>query len=204
MKLVILTLLIFLPSSVYTFSDQTVINSFEKAKEILWDYVYNEGGYTIYCNKPFRSNKGLHAEHIYPTSWMGKYLGCGTDRVECRKINVRFQNMESDLHNLYPALASINISRSNRKFGEIEGELYLPLSTCDFERKGDVAEPRPLARGTIARVIFYMHDEYGLPIPADMVMTLHDWNLMYKPTPQEKARNELIYKIQGTTNSYIQ
>lgn len=200
----ILLLTFLILGSVSTFADQTTINSFYKAKELLWDEIYKDGGHTLYCNIGFKDNKGLHAEHIYPTSWMGEALGCGTGRVKCRMNSPRFGNMESDLHNLYPALAAINISRSNREFGEIPGELHLPLPSCDFERVDNLAEPRPKARGKIARAIFYMHKEYGLPISEDMILVLIEWHLTYEPTAQEKARNELIYKIQGTRNSYIQ
>jgi len=69
--------------------------------------------------------------------------------------------MEADLHNLYPALASINRARSNYVFGEIPGEPR-EFGDCDFERDRDrrVAEPRPIAHGNVARAIFYMHAEW--------------------------------------------
>ncbi len=47
----------------------------------------------------------------------------------------------------------------------IEGE-EREFGECDFERdmSDKIAEPRPITHGNIARTIFYMHKEYGLPI----------------------------------------
>ncbi len=86
-------------------------------------------------------------EHIYPASWMAEHLGCGS-RKQCRDNSERFNRMEADMHNLYPALASINQARSNYQFGMIEGEVK-EFGECDFERdtSDKIAEPRPIARG---------------------------------------------------------
>ncbi len=65
------------------------------------------GGWTLYCGEPFRDRSGLSVEHIYPASWMAEHLGCGS-RKQCRQNSERFNYMEADLHNLYPALPSIN------------------------------------------------------------------------------------------------
>ena len=43
-------------------------------------------------------------------------------RLCARKVDERFQAMESDLYNLVPVIAAVNRKRSNFRFGEIEGE----------------------------------------------------------------------------------
>ncbi len=108
------------------------------------------------------------------------------------------------MHNLYPALPSINQARSNYQLGIIEGEVR-EFGECDFERDNSarIAEPSPIARGNVARAIFYMHTEYGLPVPTEMVQLLMQWNREDPPSCHEMRRNNKIEELQGTSNPYI-
>ncbi len=157
----------------------------------------------MYCGESFQDRSGLSVEHIYPASWMAEHLDCGS-RKQCRQSSERFNHMEADMHNLYPALVSINQARSNYQFGMIEGEIR-EFGECDFERNNSarIAEPRPIARGNVARAIFYMNAEYGLPIPDDMVELLKQWNREDPPSCHEMRRNNKIEELQGTRNPYI-
>lgn len=191
------------------YGDQLQILSYDKARKIFWNKLYSGVGQDLYCGSLFKGSSGLNIEHIYAASWMGEYLGCGS-RVECRAysdptIRKRFNHMEGDLHNLWPALATINKARSNYLFGIIGGEYRKPLRWCDFEyrRVKKVAEPRPAARGEIARSIFYMADEYGLPIDPVMVKLLIRWNRTDPPSSHEVWRNNIIEQLQGTRNKFI-
>jgi len=71
--------------------------------------------------------------------------------------------MVSDLHNLVPSVGELNGDRSNLRFGMIPNE---PRSygLCDFEVdfKDRRAEPPVNRQGDIARIYFYMRDQYGL------------------------------------------
>ena len=126
-----------------SFADQTQIPDYREAREIFWQKLYPSGGWTLYCGERFEGrSRELNVEHIYPASWMAKHLGCGSRR-ECQRTRERFNRMEADLHNLYPALASINRARSNYVFGEIPGEPR-EFGDCDFER--DRVERRPTLR----------------------------------------------------------
>ena len=151
------------------FGDQTVIRNFNASKSVFLNDLNPTGGHTLYCNQPFAGHAGLDVEHVYAASWMGLHLGCGT-RTQCRNHpahGTRFNHMEAELHNLYPAMAGLYRTRSNNTFGEIPGEAR-SLLACDFESDNatDVTEPRPGARSDIARAVFYMHQEHGLPIHA--------------------------------------
>jgi deoxyribonuclease-1 len=64
-------------------------------------------------------------------------------------------------------------------------------------------EPRDVARGNIARSIFYMKTQYGVTIPADLTALLKKWNRQDPPSEQENARNDKIEEIQGRRNPYI-
>jgi len=184
-------------------ADQTQISNYSLARDLHWQKLYLKGAWTLYCGEPFRDRSRLSVEHIYPASWMAEHLGCGT-RKQCRRGSERFNRMEADMHNLYPSLVSIKQARSNYQFGMIEGEVR-KFGECDFERSNSerLAEPRPIARGNVARAIFYMHTEYGLPIPGDMVELLKQWNREDPPSCHEMRRNNEIEELQGTRNPYI-
>ena len=161
-------------------------------------------GIPLYCDQRFEAHATLEIEHVYPASWMGNHLNCG-NRDECRRHpthKVRFNHMEADLHNLYPAMAGMNGARSNKTFGIIPGEKY-SLVSCDFETNSSTAEPRPGARGEIARAILYMRDEYGLPVDPALLETIQQWHQDDPPSTEEVWRNEMIFKLQRTRNRFI-
>ncbi|MCZ6874999.1 MAG: endonuclease, partial [bacterium] len=136
--------------------------------------------------------------------WMVTAAGCRS-RSQCQASNERFNRMEADLHNMYAALAIIDSARPKHAFGIINGEDHLVRPSCDFEHDllRNLSEPRPLARGNLARSIFYMHTEYHLPIPPAMVMLLKHWNREDPPSRHEQRRNQRIEAIQGTRNPFI-
>ena len=140
-------------------ADQTRISNYRPAGDTHFcNRVYKEGGRTLYCNTRFEKKWGLKVEHVYPASWMKSAAGCsGPSRKDCRRSSQRFNRMEADLHNLFPALEGINQDRSNSTFAIIGDDLNEPdYGRCDFEVNTDSrkVEPRPAARGEIARAIF--------------------------------------------------
>ena len=83
------------------------------------------------------------------------------------------------------------------------------FENCDFEigiAASDgktIIEPRPKARGEIARAIFYMHQEYGLPVKPALGQLLKQWNQDDPQSWDEKRRNKKIKELQGTKNPFI-
>ncbi|MFQ5801874.1 MAG: endonuclease I family protein [Candidatus Methylomirabilales bacterium] len=195
----LLTLLLVSP----TLADQTQVRNYQTARQLVWGRLYADSGFTFYCGEPFEDKADLDVEHIYPASWMTAFLGCGT-RKECRKTNERFNRMEADLHNLFPVRADIKQVRSDFRFAMIEDEVR-EFGECNFERDKDhhVVEPRPVTRGNIARAVFYMHTEYGLPIDSRDVDLLKQWNRDDPPNYNEMRRNNAIEELQGTRNRFI-
>lgn len=181
--------------------DEVVLNTF-------WNDLYSNGGWSIYCGFRFDPAKTLTdgrlfvIEQIYPVSWMLKHLNCKSRR-QCRlDKKSRFTRMEADMHNLYPAWQDVVVSRRDSLFGMIDGEDWR-YDDCDFERRFGISEPRPLARGNIARSIFYMHNEYGVPIDKKMLKFLKEWNREDPPSKQEILRNNIIEELQGNRNKFI-
>ncbi len=170
-----------------------------------WRQVYPDGGETLYCGDRFPPHKDrrYNIEHVYPMSWVMKAERCGR-RDDCRRSSPRFNRIEGDMHNFYPARKDINKVRSSFPFGMIRGERR-DYGRCDFEfdPRTRRVEPRPSVRGNIARAMFYMHDAYGLKIYRRQAELLKRWNREDPPDAQERRRNDRIERVQGNRNRFI-
>ncbi len=186
-------------------SGQQVYGEYMESRPVFWGQIYAQGGETLYCGKPFGTYHGrsINIEHIFPMAWVMRSEGC-RNRTLCRQQSGRFNQIEADMHNLYPARADINKIRNSFPFGEIPGELR-QFGSCDFEfhPRRRVVEPRPESRGNIARALFYMHDTYGLTLFKRQGELMQRWNREDPPDRDERRRNELIFKHQGTRNRFI-
>ncbi len=185
-----------------------VISNYAQSRQLFWNELYVEGGETLYCGVPFTNrpdSRHINIEHVFPMSWVTRALGCGSRR-ECQKNSQRFNQIEADMHNLYPALASINSARGAMAFAIIPGEEhYLP--GCDFEidRNARVVEPRPEVRGNIARAMLYMADTYPeLQLFPRQRVLLEDWHRADPPDNHERRRHARIKALQGNSNPYVE
>ena len=129
--------------------------------------------------------------------------GCRS-RDECRRTSRRFNQIESDMHNFYPSRKEINKIRGSSPFGIIKGETR-KFGQCDFEfdPKQRIVEPPPVSRGNIARAMFYMKESYGLKIFTRQGAMLQRWHREDPPDDEELRRNDIIEKLQGTRNRFI-
>ena len=182
------------------------IEDYETARDIFWDELYPDGGETLYCAQQFDGgyNRGINIEHVFPMGWVTNTLNCGR-RKECRRNSPLFNQIEADLHNLYPARSDINQERSAIAFGMVNGEKR-NYGSCDFEvqhRRPRLVEPREDVRGNIARSMFYMADTYDLKLFDKQIRILSKWNKADPPDDFEQNRNSKIEKIQGNRNPYI-
>ncbi len=185
-------------------------------------------------NKSVRCNAGgkkqrVEWEHIVPASRFGRtfkewkkqesfpcrlpsflrtvlFLKCRTRsaRENARSLSQEYRRMESDMHNLVPAVGGVNRRRSDRDFGEIPGE-ERAFGVCDFEVSEGIAEPAPQIRGDIARIYFYMEDAY----PGRITLSVQERQMFLKwagadpPDRWECERSRRIEKIQGNANSFL-
>ncbi len=184
-------------------------DEYRSALKILWTKVYADQGKTLYCDAPFSTKdykarkKQVNAEHVFPMSWVSKDLKCGT-RKQCQRQSAAFRHIESDLHNIYPALIYINKARSSYRFGDIAGEKR-QFGTCDFEidKKHHVAEPTPKIRGEIARSMLYMAYQYQLTLYRKTAVLMQQWDKQNPPGQEEKRRAKIIQREQGRENPFI-
>jgi len=185
------------------------IISYDKiASDTFWRKLYPAGGWSLFCGYKFIANRSTAAghtisiEHIYPTDLMSKQAGC-QNRMQCREShNARFTRMEADLHNMYPVSQVVMTLRFGFRYGLISGE-DRRFDDCDIEWKSGVVEPRPIARGNIARAMLYMHSRYNIPVDEKSLILFRIWNKLDPPSKQEKLRNNIIERIQGNRNPYI-
>lgn len=198
-------------------ADQTAYPHYDtRFRDTYWSELFPKGGEELYCgysfDTPSRGHftpRGMSLEHAYPAQWMVEALHCGRDREECRRKDKRFGYLEADMHNLFPADRRINSARSDLLFGEIPGEERRHRDrdeqTCDFENdtKDGIAEPRPAVRGNLARAIFYMIREYGLPIDRTMLSLLLQWHQADPADHRETQLNDRIEELQGNRNPFI-
>jgi deoxyribonuclease-1 len=169
-----------------------------------WATLYPAGGQDLYCGAAFRRyDRRVNIEHVFPMAWVTRALGCGS-RHQCRTNSARFNRIESDMHNLYPALRQWNKARGAMAYGEIPGEHWVAPS-CDLEidQRRRRVEPRPAVRGNIARAMFYMAATYGLEIYPRQRALLLQWHRADPPDQQERLRNDRIAALQGRRNPFI-
>jgi len=196
-------------SAVSNQANSLAIKDYDTARPMLWRSVYPNGGKTLYCGETFDSDrrKGYNVEHVFPMSWATNGLNCGK-RKQCRARSDAFNQIEADLHNLFPSRSDVNQDRSSFRFGEVKGEARRYGKQCDFEvsERARVAEPTDTKRGEVARAMFYMADRYkaqGLVLFKKQALLLEKWHKADPPSSEERRRNNVIEKLQGNRNQFI-
>ena len=149
----------------------------------------------------------IEAEHIMPAWEFGKDQSCWTKhhgRQNCENTSDRFNMMESDLHNLYPAVGEVNGDRSNYAFSDaVRNAPSYGLCDMKIDRKRQRVTPPERSRGLIARAYLYMSETYSVPLDEEHKNLFNRWNKMYNPDKNECLRNELIGKVQGNLNHFV-
>ena len=152
-------------------------------------------------------------EHVVPAydfgrsfaSWREGHPDCVNSRGQkykgrrcARKVSLKFNQMESDLYNLVPAIGEVNKHRSNLPMGILSGDA-LSFGNCKTRIGAQFIEPRDQIKGFIARTYQYMHHAYpGHSIISRKNRQLFEaWNRSYPPSPQEIKRAKRISIIQG-------
>ena len=184
------------------------LTDWKEAKKYLMQVVHlerDEDGFYIrevYCNRvvrvsvgpnKFPVNRDINVEHTWPQSKFPK-----------RKSIVQ----KSDLHHLYPTDSKANSKRGNFPFAEvIKGR---SLDNCAASKKGyssatggDNFMPPEHQKGNVARALFYFSVRYNVAIPDYEEVFLRQWHLLDPVDEFELRRNDLIEKVQGNRNVFI-
>ena len=162
------------------------------------------------CGYKVRKNENrasrIEWEHVVPAWQFGHQRQCWQDggRKNCSRDPV-YRKIESDMHNLQPAVGEVNGDRANFMYGQWnggEGQYGQCAMKVDF--KGKVAEPPVRARGAIARTYFYMRDQYQLTLSRQQTQLFNAWDKLYPVSRWECQRDARIAKVQGNHNPYVQ
>ncbi len=172
---------------------------------VFWRNLYPDGGVGLYCGKDFeRFDRRYNIEHVFPMAWVAKSLRCG-DRQRCRAQSERFNRIESDMHNMFPARKDLNKRRGSMGFGVIKGERWVePGCDLEIDKRARRVEPRPAVRGDIARAMLYMQDRYDLKLYRKQKEQLQRWERADPPDQAERARNRRVKSVQGWGNPWIE
>ncbi|WP_145531786.1 deoxyribonuclease I [Yersinia kristensenii] len=145
-------------------------------------------------------------EHVVPAWQFGHQRQCWQQggRKNCAKDPV-YRQIETDLHNLQPAIGEVNGDRNNFMYSQWNGGKG-QYGQCDMkvDFKNKLAEPPARARGAIARTYFYMRDQYQLRLSSQQSKLFEVWNRQYPVTNWECLLDERVAKVQGNHNPYVQ
>ncbi len=109
-------------------------------------------------------------------------------------VSEEFRIMASDMHNIYPAIGSVNASRSNYNFA-ILPHAKSDFGTCEMKIDDRKVEPPEHARGKIARAYLYMEATYPrYKMSSQQRQLMKAWDKMYPVTEEEIMRSLKIEK----------
>ena len=189
--------------------------SYKEARKFLFGFLHLETNKaqnyfvkTLYCqeiitndNLPSGSPLGpmlipeaniVNTEHSWPQSRFTNNFSKGLQK--------------SDLHALYPVRMKVNSTRGNYPFGIVT---RITNKTCKQAALGKdsngktVFEPSDVAKGNVARSLFYFSTRYKIKIDPDQEKYLREWHRLDPVDQDEIQRNQEIFEIQYVRNPYI-
>ncbi|PLX03950.1 MAG: hypothetical protein C0595_05085 [Marinilabiliales bacterium] len=233
----LITLLFVLVSTGLLFSQQTGYyngtsgKSGEELKTTLHDIIKGHTPYSYYISKEIFRQSDVDPDNpdnlilVYTgRSHDASDFGTGGDHINREHVWAKshgdfadWMPMYSDVHNLKPADASVNVDKSNKDFDN-GGIQHSEATECYYT--DSTWEPRDAVKGDIARIIFYMATRYeggNGEIDLEVVdwvntypnaqhgklSTLLQWNLLDPPDDFERNRNNAIYSFQHNRNPFI-
>ncbi len=160
-----------------------------------------------------KSVSGMHIEHSFANSWWGGIMN----------------QAYMDLHHLYPADGSANISKSNHPIGLVDGETTLDNGVIKVGKSSSrpdtiitAWEPADKYKGDFARTYMYMvtcYEDYANLWKSEGLVMLDNntypvfekwaadllvhWSEQDPVDEVERHRNDEVYKIQGNRNPFI-
>ena len=168
--------------------------------EGFWTSVYPNGGNTFYCETYFSKHSPiLTVSHIYPTTWISKTLECRSER-SCLRSNQHYQKILSDLHNMVPVESIYHFKLKDSIFGNLDTSI--DKNECNIKKRYHIIEPPDTVKGDVARIHFYMHKQYNLPLNSSSLF-LKTWSKEDPPSKEEIEKNRRIKEIQGNENPFV-
>jgi deoxyribonuclease-1 len=202
-------------------------------------YATSSGATTIYSGCALRSGEvdwqgcclahesarrpHVEWEHVVPASAFGRKLPAWRDgdprckkrdrpfrgRRCARRVSRRFNDIEGDMHNLFPEIGDVNQARGDRAMGWVEpssSRAPNEMAGCQLFLTTDAVTPRAAVRGEVARAYLYMSDVYSDLVVIDDATRalLKQWHEADPPDELERHRNRAIAQEQGNVNPWIE
>lgn len=191
------------------------------------DFSYNQARYIInYTDADTANPENVILFYLQESRNADQY-GTGGDYINREHVWAKshgnfsgIRPIDSDVHNLRPADASVNEDRGNKDFDNVQpnGIQHNEATECWFTDY--TWEPGPATKGQVARILFYMATRYEggapeidlevvnkintFPLPEHgKLSTLIQWNNQYPPSDFERRRNERIFQIQQNRNPFV-
>lgn len=191
------------------------------------DFSYSQARYLINYSDADPANPNNVILFYTQRSQKNDTYGTGGDYINREHVWAKshgnfsgIRPMDGDAHNLRPADASVNESRSNSDFGIVQpnGTQHPEATECWYTSAK--WEPGPKTKGQVARILFYMatryegtngemdlevvngFNTYPKPEIGDLA-TLLEWNRQYPPSDFERRRNERLFAIQQNRNPFV-
>lgn len=169
-----------------------------------WQTELNNCGYQV-RKQPKRAAR-IEWEHIVPAWEFGHQRQCWQQggRKHCGKTDKLFKKMESDLHNLVPAIGEVNGDRSNYRFSQWNAKpIQYGQCAVSVDFKARKVQPPSDTRGQIARIYLYMQSAYALQISTSQLKLFKAWDKSYPVDTIECKRDQAIAKVQGNHNPFV-
>lgn len=227
MKILFTVIFIFFSTTIFSIPPKNFQEA-KRAARVIW----NEHRQTFYCGcqydkhgiireesccfkiKHHPGSLRISWEHVVPASRLGQSLPCWKEplcgknekrykgRACCQKISPEFRKMESDLHNLVPAIKEVNAKRRNYGFAEFPlgknpQKHYFKGCHIIIDERYGLVEPRDEVKGMVARIYFYMAGQYNLTLTEYEQRLFTLWDKRFPPSEWEKRWNEKVAQIQG-------
>ncbi|MGP0152509.1 deoxyribonuclease I [Pantoea ananatis] len=144
-------------------------------------------------------------EHVMPAWEFGHQRQCWQNggRKNCSK-DADYRRIETDLHNLQPAIGEVNGDRGNYAYSQWNGtDKQYGQCSMQIDFKNRQAQPPERACGAIARTYFYMRDQYHLRLSRQQTQLFTAWNTRYPVSKWECERDQRIARVQGNHNPYV-
>jgi len=168
--------------------------------------------------KYIKRSKRIEWEHVVPAenfgraspAWREGHPECVSSKGKAfkgrrcaEKMDNDYRYMQADMHNLFPAIGSVNALRSNYSFTMLPTE-ESDFGQCPMKIDSNRAEPPASSRGRIARTYLYMDQTYkAFSMSRKTRQLIEAWDRQYPVTGWECTRERRIAKVQGNRNSTV-
>lgn len=194
----------------YVYHDRTEVGTFYCGCQ--WEWTGRSGGRTDLAScgyqirsQPVRANR-IEWEHVVPASTFGQLRQCWQEggRSNCTRNDPVFVAMEADMHNITPSVGEVNADRSNYQFGVLP-HVQPQHGACDFkvDFQSRTTEPKNAVKGQIARIYFYIHDRYDVPMSRQQQQLMMAWHRQFPVSEWEVERDRRIAARIGRSNPFV-